>query len=76
MWPPLPLPAPPKTQTHMQIFMHSCTHIPYTVFRKKMVEVLREKFASFGLTYSVGGQISFDVFPNVRVCVCVACVCE
>ena len=32
--------------------------------RKKMVEVLREKFADLGLTYSIGGQISFDVFPK------------
>jgi phosphomannomutase len=31
--------------------------------RKKMVEVLREQFADLGLTYSIGGQISFDVFP-------------
>ena len=30
-----------------------------------MVDVLREKFADYGLTYSIGGQISFDVFPNV-----------
>lgn len=28
-----------------------------------MVETLREKFADLGLTYSIGGQISFDVFP-------------
>lgn len=32
--------------------------------RKKMVETLRERFATFGLTYSIGGQISFDVFPK------------
>jgi len=32
--------------------------------RAKMVEVLREKFADYGLTYSIGGQISFDVFPQ------------
>lgn len=25
---------------------------------------LREKFSDYGLTYSVGGQISFDVFPT------------
>jgi phosphomannomutase len=25
---------------------------------------LREKFADYGLTYSIGGQISFDVFPT------------
>ncbi|XP_043718783.1 phosphomannomutase-like [Telopea speciosissima] len=32
--------------------------------RSKMVSVLREKFAHLNLTYSIGGQISFDVFPN------------
>lgn len=32
--------------------------------RAKMVEVLRNEFADYGLTYSIGGQISFDVFPN------------
>ena len=31
-----------------------------------MVGVLREKFAHLGLTYSIGGQISFDVFPKVH----------
>lgn len=33
--------------------------------RPKMVEVLKEKFADLNLTYSIGGQISFDVFPQV-----------
>lgn len=32
--------------------------------RKKMVSVLREKFAHLNLTFSIGGQISFDVFPQ------------
>jgi len=32
--------------------------------RAAFVEVLREKFADYGLTYSIGGEISFDVFPN------------
>ncbi|SPO00804.1 probable phosphomannomutase [Cephalotrichum gorgonifer] len=32
--------------------------------RKKFVEVLREKFGHLGLTFSIGGQISFDVFPT------------
>ncbi|EGC39553.1 phosphomannomutase [Dictyostelium purpureum] len=31
--------------------------------RETMVSVLKEKFADFGLQYSIGGQISFDVFP-------------
>jgi len=32
--------------------------------RKEFVRVLRETFADYGLTFSIGGQISFDVFPN------------
>ena len=32
--------------------------------RKRMVEALRKEFADYELTYSVGGQISFDVFPR------------
>lgn len=35
-------------------------------FRPKFVELLKEKFADLNLTYSIGGQISFDVFPQVR----------
>lgn len=32
--------------------------------RRQFVEILREKFAHLNLTYSIGGQISFDVFPS------------
>ena len=32
--------------------------------RPKMVEVLKKEFADYNLTYSIGGQISFDVFPQ------------
>ncbi|GMN69696.1 hypothetical protein TIFTF001_038741 [Ficus carica] len=32
--------------------------------RPKMVSVLRERFAHLNLTFSIGGQISFDVFPQ------------
>ena len=28
--------------------------------------ILREKFAHLNLVYSIGGQISFDIFPQVR----------
>jgi phosphomannomutase len=31
--------------------------------RPAMVEALRAKFPDYGLQYSIGGQISFDVFP-------------
>jgi phosphomannomutase len=31
--------------------------------REKMVEALRNEFPDLGLEYSIGGQISFDVFP-------------
>ena len=36
-----------------------------TLCRKKFVEALRERFADLGMEYSIGGQISFDVFPKV-----------
>ncbi|KAJ1496550.1 Phosphomannomutase [Coelomomyces lativittatus] len=32
--------------------------------RKNMVETLQTNFRELGLTYSIGGQISFDVFPK------------
>ncbi|KAG4305234.1 hypothetical protein PORY_001404 [Pneumocystis oryctolagi] len=32
--------------------------------RKKFVDILREKFNDYGLIFSIGGQISFDVFPK------------
>lgn len=32
--------------------------------REAFVKVLREKFADYDLQYSIGGQISFDVFPR------------
>eukprot|EP00835_Amoeboradix_gromovi_P001628 NODE_78_length_23131_cov_0.599427.p10 type:complete len:203 gc:universal NODE_78_length_23131_cov_0.599427:7579-6971(-) len=31
--------------------------------RQTFVNKLKEKFSDYGLTYSIGGQISFDVFP-------------
>lgn len=32
--------------------------------REKMVEALKKEFSHLKLTYSIGGQISFDVFPT------------
>lgn len=32
--------------------------------REQFVAVLKDKFGHLGLTYSIGGQISFDVFPT------------
>lgn len=32
--------------------------------RAEFVRVLKEKFPDYGLKFSIGGQISFDVFPN------------
>jgi phosphomannomutase len=32
--------------------------------REKFILALKEKFPDIGLTYSIGGQISFDAFPN------------
>jgi phosphomannomutase len=32
--------------------------------RAKMVEAIKKEFPDLGLKYSIGGQISFDVFPD------------
>lgn len=32
--------------------------------RRDFVAALKKEFADYGLTYSIGGQISFDVFPT------------
>lgn len=32
--------------------------------RADFVEILREKFKRLNLTFSIGGEISFDVFPH------------
>ena len=32
--------------------------------RRAFVSALKKEFADFGLTFSIGGQISFDVFPH------------
>ncbi|OAL34474.1 hypothetical protein AYO20_06317 [Fonsecaea nubica] len=32
--------------------------------RPKMIEAIQKEFPDLGLTYSIGGQISFDVFPT------------
>ncbi|KAG0373949.1 Phosphomannomutase [Mortierella sp. AD032] len=34
--------------------------------REKFVVALQNEFPDYGLTYSIGGQISFDVFPLAR----------
>ncbi|XP_065160037.1 phosphomannomutase 2 [Atheta coriaria] len=34
------------------------------LIRKKMIEAIEKEFPGIGLTYSIGGQISFDVFPH------------
>lgn len=34
--------------------------------RETMVAAMREEFSDLNLTFSIGGQISFDLFPTVR----------
>eukprot|EP00834_Sanchytrium_tribonematis_P000051 NODE_2_length_91304_cov_0.692462.p51 type:complete len:190 gc:universal NODE_2_length_91304_cov_0.692462:645-76(-) len=36
--------------------------------RSKFIEKLQEEFGDYGLTYSIGGQISFDAFPTGYTC--------
>jgi phosphomannomutase len=35
-----------------------------TGYRAALIQALKEKFPDYGLTYSIGGKISFDIFPN------------
>jgi HAD-superfamily hydrolase, subfamily IIB len=34
------------------------------LYRKKMIETLQNEFSDMNIKYSIGGQISFDVFPE------------
>lgn len=47
-------------EERMQFFEYDNKHH----IRQQMIEVLRKEFSEVDLTYSIGGQISFDVFPN------------
>jgi len=51
----------------------SCSQVERDAFEKydkehqvraKMIKALEQKFPDIGFTYSIGGQISFDVFPK------------
>lgn len=60
---------PPYTTLHIIAMLrntglHVLPHIAFPCCRKKMVSTLQEKFKDLKLTYSIGGQISFDVFPH------------
>ena len=48
---------------------HIAPHAPNAAaalfHRAKFVEALKKEFAHLNLTFSIGGQISFDVFPQV-----------
>jgi hypothetical protein len=45
--------------------MNTFIHQEHKV-REKMVKQLEERFAGWNLKFSIGGEISFDVFPAVR----------
>ena len=47
-----------KERNYFEMYDSKCN------IRKTFVEVLKEEFKELNLTYSIGGQISFDVFPN------------
>lgn len=48
----------------------------FLLHRTKFIEALKAKFSDYNLTYSIGGQISFDVFPQVRLTQCVKQGCS
>jgi phosphomannomutase len=35
--------------------------------REKFIEALKNEFPDYNLVYSIGGQISFDVFPESKI---------
>lgn len=49
------------TNMHTQVDWIIYIYIQVHNVRSKMVSILREKFAHLNLTFSIGGQISFDV---------------
>ena len=59
------LAAPPETYEACVLY-HKAPTSCQCVCRKAFIAKLKEEFAELGLTYSIGGQISFDVFPAVR----------
>ena len=66
-----------KVETSVPVFQltkHSLKHLPSFSslplvptqkhqIREKFVAALQKEFPDIGLKYSIGGQISFDVFP-------------
>ncbi len=66
-----------STSSQVQASYHYISKNLFQVhnIRKTMVSKLEQEFADLKLKFSIGGQISFDVFPiGCVVCVCV-CVC-
>lgn len=44
--------------------VRSCSALTMLKCRKNFIATLKDKFGDLGLTYSIGGQISFDIFPQ------------
>ena len=60
-----PYAARPRPLCTLRARRPPCTcHATPRQVRETMVAKLREEFADYELTYSIGGQISFDVFPQ------------
>ncbi|KAI9880081.1 MAG: Phosphomannomutase [Pleopsidium flavum] len=52
-----------RNATHTERAAYQTYDITHHI-RPDFVAALKSKFPDFGLTYSIGGQISFDVFPK------------
>lgn len=48
----------------MDTFVNCIFYLQEHNIRGPFVEALQKEFAHLSLTYSIGGQISFDVFPT------------
>lgn len=47
-------------EERLQFYEYDNKHL----IRQKFIQALKKEFPDLALTYSIGGQISFDVFPN------------
>ncbi|KAF3929022.1 Phosphomannomutase [Dactylellina cionopaga] len=56
--------SPIGRNASLQERLDFCEYDKTAKVREKFVAVLREKFSHYNLTFSIGGQISFDVFPT------------
>ena len=54
-----------KVSTDLLLSVHRPHRLEQThCIRAAFIKELENKFGDYGLTFSIGGKISFDIFPN------------